>query len=169
MKQKDLSALQAGLTPIVVVVLIGILVVGGYLIYKLPRTSVAPLTPQATTSPTGSVTMADLPPLYPGLEWVSAQTMPLVFRTTMGKDIILQNAYHIESIPIKEKPEDFLQFYQKKLAAMGWQKTDSGSIAGEEWYRYEKNGRYFNFGYYTALGDGTDNVVPGFRALVEHN
>lgn len=39
---------QKGLIPIVIILLIAILVVGGYLIYKLPRTGVTPSTPQPT-------------------------------------------------------------------------------------------------------------------------
>lgn len=45
---------QKGLAPVVIVVLIAALAVGGYLIYKLPRTAVPPPTPQTTpmSSPT---------------------------------------------------------------------------------------------------------------------
>ena len=51
MKQKGLPVRQAGLAPILIVVLIAVLAVGGYLIYKLPRTSVSPPAPQTTPAP----------------------------------------------------------------------------------------------------------------------
>lgn len=56
MKQKGLPVRQTGLAPILIVVLMAVLTVGGYLIYKLPRNVVAPPTPQTTPvlSPTPS-------------------------------------------------------------------------------------------------------------------
>lgn len=51
MKQKGLPVRQAGLAPIVIVVLIATLAVGGYLIYKLPRNVVVPQAPQTTSAP----------------------------------------------------------------------------------------------------------------------
>ena len=83
--------------------------------------------------------------------------------------MILENGYDIESAPLKDKPDDFLEYYKRELAARGWQKTDSGGMADAEWHRYEKSGRYFNFGYYTALGVPGKVLPGGFRASVEHN
>lgn len=52
---------QKGWAPIVIVVLIAILAVGGYLIYKLPRTSVTPPTPQTTPVPSPTLNPSPAP------------------------------------------------------------------------------------------------------------
>ena len=159
---------SAAITAIVLVALL--LSVTVYLSLTPRQTTVnvgMPQSPSPTPS-TISSTAAQIPPLYPAVQWESTESGKLVFRTRQNELIELEG-YRIESVLLKTYPQDFIDYYKRELNIGGWIETAmAGSGISGDFYFYEKGGRYINFGVFIAR-DNSGKILGEYWAFVEHD
>lgn len=118
----------------------------------------------ATTSPKNY----EFPPMFQGVEWKSpiSQDITIYRSKPYGPDVI--SGYIIYSLPTSKNPEEFLNYYQKRLKEEGWKLTAAVNIGmfkdSPEGYRetYEGGNKYITIKYYNEK----DNK---YVFIVEHN
>ena len=114
-------------------------------------------------------TVADLPPLYPAVEWKATESAGFASYGPSGVPIALEKGFHIESVLLKTYPAEFMAYYRRELTARGWKVTGSGQGPSAFLYTYAKNDCNINFGFHIVTTAGLSPVVVGYRPWVDHN
>lgn len=110
----------------------------------------------------------DLPKLYPGLSWTSAQKKILLF--TSGKRRIEVEGYRVESSPIPSFPQDFLNYYIEELNNQDFKQTLSSIDPDGLTVTYSKDDLFLTFGIKNIYkGSGDKKQLTGYAAFLEHN
>ena len=119
-----------------------------------------------STIPTGvlnATDSADLPPLYPGIEWENAVQEKVLFHDE-NFNVIDLDGTSVISNPLDNYPFAFIEYYKNELEKMGWKQT---SVAGAPdidggFYEYKKSNKYFLFGVRKNVDDQEG------RALIQY-
>lgn len=125
-----------------------------------------PTSPNTLTIPDSE--SAQLPKLYPNLQWTSSQKRVLVF--TSGKRKIDIEGYHLESSLVNIFPQDFINYYIGELKNNDFKETLNSIDPEGIIITYAKNELFLTFGIKNIYkGSGDKKQVAGFIAFVEHN
>jgi hypothetical protein len=119
-------------------------------------------TPEATTS-ANTQSNSDLPPLYPGVEWKPSQNREILFIDDQGNPT-KKNGISATSNSTTSIPQEALGYFKSQLESKLWKLTDTSGGVDGELFDYEKNGRFFRYGYKENGGDKKD-----YYLLVEYS
>lgn len=142
--------------------------------YVLETSEIIPLTNQvALPSPSpidSDITTpnVELPKLYSAFQWDIVQKRTLIF--TSGKRKITLEGVYLESIDIKDYPQDFINYYTQTLQGYGFKQTLDSTTPDGKTFSYEKDGLYLTFGVKNVYsGTGDKRQLTDYRAFIEHN
>lgn len=129
-----------------------------------PKMDVARLTSPSTPTPA-----VELPPLYLGFKWQYTEKKVKGSSYTRKGDTIELDMYRADSETLAAYPTEFVTYYKQELTTREWIETAmAGSGVSGDFYFYEKNGHYINFGVFVAR-DNSGRVLNEYWAFVEHN
>lgn len=147
---------KGAILPIVVILIVLGIGVVGFLVTRSPsllqkngtvtHSTLSPTPPNADPS-----TSADLPPLYPGVEWEEAVKGEFVFVDKNG-EIVESNGTKIESKDFVSEPitSSFITYYKSELKRSHWIESDYASGPNGEVYSFTKGSKFTTVGYKPA-------------------
>lgn len=124
-----------------------------------------PPVPATPSSPASSVS---LPGLYANIQWEKNEKKVLLF--TSGKRRIEQEGIYLESVLVKEYPQEFINYYINELSGLGFKQTLNSTDTNGTTITYAKDNAFFTFGIkYSYSGSGEKKNLTGYKAFLEHN
>lgn len=109
-----------------------------------------------------------LPSLYSKLTWEITQSKTLLF--TSGKRRIEQEGVYLESSPVTEIPQDFIDYYTNQLTNLGFKQTLNSSEPNGITITYSKDDLFLTFGVKNIYqGKEEKRQIVGYKAYIEHN
>lgn len=111
---------------------------------------------------------AELPDLYPNLQWETTQKRVLIF--TSGKRKIEQEGVYLESSQVNFFPQEFINYYIQELKNKGFKETLNSVNPDGITITYAKDDLFLTFGTknkYSSSGDKKQLI--GYTAFIEHN
>lgn len=109
-----------------------------------------------------------LPNLPENIKWETTQKKILTF--TSGKRRIEQEGVYLESILLKDYPQEFISYYFSSLTNLGFKETLNSADPNGVMITYAKGETFVTFGVkniYTGSGD--NKKLSGYKAYLEHN
>ncbi len=115
-----------------------------------------------------TLSSAELPELYPVLDWQTTQKKVLIF--TSGKRKIEQEGVYLESSQINSFPQDFINYYIQELKNKGFKETLNSINPDGITVTYAKDDLFFTFGTKNKYSGSVNNKqLVGYAAFIEHN
>lgn len=121
--------------------LIALLFVASKLSGSTPR-PVSPIQPSRQSLPVNQTDpTSDAPPLFPKIQWISAETGQFVFPTEEGTELL--NGTYIESESFRSFPDELFSYYDRELSRRGWTMAEIANGPGSETRIYTKGTSHF--------------------------